>query len=563
MDPAAYIRRRNVRFGAASSVFALMYAASLVLGWNVSRYGACRIGSLRTWLLTGALAVCVAVVGYLLLRLMSSPRIHFLRSRLHDAMRHPVAVTWLLVCLAWLPVVIARWPGDFCFDAMFQTGWILPESAGVPKYWASINGWHPPLHSLWLGGSIALGQTLFHSYSAGLALYTVSQVLVFSWCVSRVVAYAYETGHTAVYVVCLAFAALFSGFSVYATMTTKDVVFSGVLALSALWVYRTVREELPSRPLWLWVFQGGALFLFSILMRNNALHAYLLFAVVALIAHMIHRFDVRLVFIALVPAMVLAVLITGPGYRLLGIRPGPAKEMMSVPAVQLSSVMVDHAPELAADEREYIDRLVPDWSKYDHDTLADQTKARFNADLVKEDPLRFARVYFSLALRYPGNYFNAWALISAGYWSQATSYFDETAAFTWPLMCPYDAVRAVLEPFLAIPFDTPVPALSESLDAALASHGEVNIPVVNLLYKASTWFWLAIAYVFVSIAFRVPVSRTMPVVILLAYCFTLMLGPGSLYRYASPLFASIPLMLVMFCDAAADAKRAADLEPRS
>lgn len=552
---SAYGCRQSLRLWVVSVVFALLYAASLILGWNLTRYGACQTGAARTWLAIGLLAAVVSVMSYFLLRLISFHRFHLLQSRSHKDMQHPVLATWLVLCLAWLPVVIARWPGDFSFDAMWQTAWILPESAGVPEYWAEINGWHPPLHSLWLGGSVALGKSLFHSYSVGLALYTVSQMLIFSWCVARVVAYAYETKHVVLYVVSLAFAALFSGFSVYVTMTTKDVVFSGILALSSLWVYRTVREDHPPRLYWLWMVQGSVLFLFAILMRNNALHAYLIFAVIALIAHMAHRFNARLVFAALVPAIAIALFITGPFYRLLGIDPGPSKEMMSVPAVQLSSVMVDHASDLTEDDRAYIELLIPDWAKYDHDILADQTKQRFKTDLVKDDPIRFMRVYLSLALRYPGDFFNAWALLSAGYWSQSTTYFDESAAVTWPLMCPYDAVRAEIEPFLSIPFEIPVPELSKALDSFLMSHVEAKIPVVNLLYKASTWFWIAIAFVFVSIAFRVPMGHVMPVVILLGYCLTLLLGPGSLYRYASPLFVSIPLLLVMFCDVIAEARQ--------
>lgn len=118
----------------------------------------------------------------------------------------------------------------------------------------------------------------------------------------------------------------------------------------------------------------------------------------------------------------------------------------------------------------------------------------------------------------------------------------------YPLMCPYDAVRGVLPQYLSVPFERPIPSLSDAVDSMLATRFEAHVPVLNLLFKASTWFWFVMAYVFACIALRAPVSYVMPAAVLLAYCLTLFLGPGSLYRYASPLFTSLPLLLVMMSD---------------
>lgn len=543
-----WAERFQVRFAVASAVFSVLYATSLVIGRNLAQTGACAIGSRATWVAVLLLALPLAVACYLALSYISSERFARRRVARGGRISHPFTLAWLVICIAWIPVLVARWPGDFSFDAMWQTAFIVPDKSNISDYWSHLNAWHPPLHSLWLAGSLLLGQALFDSYGAGLAFYTVTQVLVFSLCIARVVSYAYESGHPVIYGACLAFAALFSGFSVYATMTTKDVVFSGILALVVLWVYRTVRGDYSQLNERGWLLRGFALFLIAQLMRNNALHAFLVVVVVALIFHAMRAFDARKLLIALIPAIVLSMAITGPVYRALGIKPGPSKEVMSVPSVQLSSVLVDHGSELDPNERSYIEQLVPDWEKYDRNTLADATKEHFNTALVASDPLRFAAIYGKLALRYPGIFINAWALLSAGYWSQAVPYADEAAVVQLPLMCPYDAVRGILPQYLSVPFERPVEALSSAVDAMLASRFETRIPIVGLLYQASTWFWLLVAYVFACIALRAPVKRIVPAVVLLGYCLTLFLGPGSLYRYASPLFTSIPLVLIMVAD---------------
>lgn len=185
----------------------------------------------------------IRVLYFLACRVAGVLRLRDSRSRTFFDLTHPLLFSWMLIIAAWLPVVLARWPGDFCFDAMWQTAFILPDKTNIPEYWAHLNSWHPPLHSLWLGGSLYLGWSLFQSYSIGLALYTVSQVLLFSFCVARVVSYVYERGHCVLFIFSLLAACLFSGFAVYATMTTKDVAFSGLFSLSVLWVYRSVTDD--------------------------------------------------------------------------------------------------------------------------------------------------------------------------------------------------------------------------------------------------------------------------------------------------------------------------------
>lgn len=103
--------------------------------------------------------------------------------------------------------------------------------------------------------------------------------------------------------------------------------------------------------------------------------------------------------------------------------------------------------------------------------------------------------------------------------------------------------------------------MSDAVDAMTAPRFEAHVPVVNLLFKASIWFWLTIAHVFVCISLHAPAGRAMPAVVLLVNCLTLFLGPGSLYRYASPLFTSLPVLLVMLADFVRAADRTARARP--
>lgn len=536
----------------ASVAFAVLYALSLQLGINLSKTGTLCLGETATWffvfLMTAVSVFCI----FLACRVAGVLRLRDSRSRTFFDLTHPLLFSWMLIIAAWLPVVLARWPGDFCFDAMWQTAFILPDKTNTPEYWAHLNSWHPPLHSLWLGGSLYLGWSLFQSYSIGLALYTVSQVLLFSFCVARVVSYVYERGHCVLFIFSLLAACLFSGFAVYATMTTKDVAFSGLFSLSVLWVYRSVTDDYD-RKRGAWLLSGFSFFLLSMLLRNNAIHAYILITVILAVARMTGKTEIKDLISPLGAAIVCALLITGPLYAACGIEPGPAKEVMSVPSVQLSSVLKDHRAELSDEDVSYLTRLIPDWEKYDHSLLADETKMRFDTSLVSEDPIRFASLYVRLAIAFPGSYLNAWSLLSAGYWSQAIDYSaSETGCLSFPLMCPYEAVRGTLPEYLAIPFERPVPVLSDILDKVLSLQVECKIPFVGVLFRAATWFWLLLASIAVSYATSTPFRRLLPSLLLLSYCTTLFLGPGSIYRYASPLFICAPLILMLIIELAGE-----------
>lgn len=227
------------------------------------------------------------------------------------------------------------------------------------------------------------------------------QVLLFSFCVARIVSYVYERGHCALFIFSLLAVCLFSGYAVYATMTTKDVAFSGLFSLSVLWVYRSVADDYDRKRGLAWLLNGFSFFLLPMLLRNKALHAYILFAVILAFARMAGKMEIKALISPLCAAIVCAMLITGPLYAACGIEPGPAKEVMSVPSVQLSSVLKDHRAELSDEDVSYLTRLIPDWEKYDHSLLADETKMRFDTSLVSEDPIRFASLYVRLAIAFP------------------------------------------------------------------------------------------------------------------------------------------------------------------
>ncbi len=79
---------------------------------------------------------------------------------------------WGLMFLAWIPGLLAAWPGVFVVDNVFQMKWYLE---------GTISAHHPILHTYLLGGCLKLGKQILGSYEAGVALLAVLQMLFLSF----------------------------------------------------------------------------------------------------------------------------------------------------------------------------------------------------------------------------------------------------------------------------------------------------------------------------------------------------------------------------------------------
>ena len=91
---------------------------------------------------------------------------------------------WLLpsalIFVMYLPVFLAVYPGFFVYDAQDELMQVVTRSFSTH---------HPLVHVLMLGGIIQLVHKLTGSYNAGIACYTVFQMLVmagiFGWCIRK------------------------------------------------------------------------------------------------------------------------------------------------------------------------------------------------------------------------------------------------------------------------------------------------------------------------------------------------------------------------------------------
>ena len=171
-------------------------------------------------------------------------------------------IVWFLIFVAYLPIFLWSWPGNFVYDAPFQMAEVV---------WDGYNTHHPLLHTLLMGAAYKFGVSLGDA-STGFQFYTLLQMLVLSAAFAYCAHYLYRRGVPRVYRVCVVlWFALFPMHAMFSISATKDVMFAAFF----LWFLILVVRLLFDREQFRWYTYAGLVFsgVLSCLMRHNTVYA--------------------------------------------------------------------------------------------------------------------------------------------------------------------------------------------------------------------------------------------------------------------------------------------------
>ncbi|MBE0601565.1 MAG: hypothetical protein IH607_07225 [Firmicutes bacterium] len=154
--------------------------------------------------------------------------------------RYPAGLYALFVLLCWLPYLVALWPGSVSAGAALQ----MQELSGA----LAPGTQEPLLQTGLIGLALWIGQGVFGSTDAAVALFCVVQALLMAWLIGRAVVLIAGGGAPKWLILAsLFFFALCPVFPLYAFAVSADTSF----ALAALWLmtvaWRAVSGRIPTR----------------------------------------------------------------------------------------------------------------------------------------------------------------------------------------------------------------------------------------------------------------------------------------------------------------------------
>lgn len=462
-------------------------------------------------------------------KLCGCTRPHLLENVFNGGWRY-FLIVWGILFVCWIPALLAGYPGIYGYDSAVQVTYLAPGS--------QLNAHHPILHTLYLYGSLRLGELCFGSTQAGMLIYALTQMLALS------AAFAYACRFLAKrkagiwwQVGLIAYFALWPINAILSISSTKDVLFSAIFLLLVLFTWDMAKQPDTFFHSWPRIFRYVLTVFFMCAMRNNGI--YVLIVAIPFILILLRRYWKRAACVC-AACLLLYGVYTGPVYTLLNVRDGSIREALSVPLQQLARVAYYAKDQLTEEEYAQICEIIPEERLSSYTSrIADPIKNHLRADVFEENPGRYIKLWIKLGLKFPGVYIDSFLSNNFGFWYPDMAFPDP------PAWHPYlEFKNAVTPTFKVVKMETKSPALLKFYQDIAYNTVHQKIPVVSMLFSPGFSFWLLFIYLLAVLYFK-KYRLLLPGLYLFLLWGTLLLGPVVLLRYVYPLMITTPCLWIL------------------
>ena len=450
-------------------------------------------------------------------------------SRLFDKTgdRKLLLIVWAVIFLSWLPAFLVLYPGVLSYDMISQVGSAME---GIT------NNHHPVLHTWLIGRFMRLGKRIFGNYEAGIGLLSLTQMVLLSYALARVVLLlkkhkvpAWAVGTTGLF-----YAVWFMNACLSVTMI-KDTLHAAFLVLFVCHFTEIVRDPAAyyHRKSNLIVLPFVAFFMCAT--RNNGIHIYLFcFAILLLLR--IGQSKKAKAYIGLIVSILLPVfaykIYSGPVFASLGIAQGEVREALCIPIQQLQRVAVLRADELTEEQTRQMDYYIDnlnwmegvDGRQYDP-FFADPAKSCFYSEHYNNDPVAFWKFYLKTGMQFSKEYVVAFLSNTLGFW------YPGYYGFSYVM---YDNYAPEV---FAVPLERKSILDSRTLQSYYSSVCGADLwrklPVVRIFFVPGFAAWLLLYALAVQVRKKGFLKKLFPLFLPLIGQFGIMLlSPMSSFRYS-------------------------------
>lgn len=328
---------------------------------------------------------------------------------------------WLIgaLCLsaAWIPYFLIYYPGFIFGDSLASIFQAL-------EFWGLSNH-HPILYTFFIKGCLTIGMGL-KDINLGCAIYTILQMLYISFILSYLVCWIRNKGISPrICVGLMVFFAFVPFIPLNSIAMWKDPIFSASLTLWTLLLFDFVLSNgsiIKEKPRFIPIYIITLLILcFS---RNNGFYI-VLFSIVAFIFIIaINRrkkilYHTKKLLLSTISVAVFVGFITGPVYTHFDLQGEPV-ESLGIFLNQMARVAALDG-NMSASDAAYMDALLPleEYPSTYRPCVVDLLKwdENFDQDYLNNHLSDFIKTYFSLFIKNPVCYIDAWELNTFGYWA--------------------------------------------------------------------------------------------------------------------------------------------------
>lgn len=541
--------RPNKRITIISAVFAVLFATSMIMGCNAARNGGIKAEDPVPWI-AGLLSFVIAltVMNVYLRRTSANAGVMSkgpagIRKRRAELLRN-----WAVMFVCWMPVFLAEYPGFFVYDAIDE------YTAVATRHFTTH---HPLLHTLALGGFVRAGEVFLGSANAGIAVFILAQMLLlslmFAWVVS---------GLNRFRLFALLWYALFPTVVMFALCSVKDTSFAAAMTVAVILTVRVLEgSDSASDHICL-----AAALLLMMLLRHNAVYAYIIYACVMGGFLAATRSGEK--FRRIMPALGLAALLVIYGcisavltYACRA-EDHEHQEMLTVPIQQLARTWSVYADEFSSEELETLYAILPEDSlRHYTPELSDPVKIGFDNNAYELDPARYRRLWFELFKRHPLSYINAWLDTSYGYYYPyaVVNVYQGHQAFTFTYT---DSSYFGYEVEYPGERHSLIPVIDRFYRWLSLDDDIQRIPVIARFFSMGAMFWVY-AFGIAVFIYRRRWPQVIAFMLPLAVWATLLAGPTFLPRYTVFWWFMLPYLIYCIGALASDQDSTDNKEERA
>lgn len=435
--------------------------------------------------------------------------------------------------LCWLPCYLSIFPGNFFYDASFE-------------YYQLRDGFtrsFPLLHSAIITRILYASERLTGSYNAGIATYTIAQMLFAAALFAHILKKLYGLGLPPLVLTTItAYYALFPTIHLILTCTVRDVLFSILITWLVYLLFLFVREpeffSLARNR-----FCLSTVLVFTVLARNNnsgPLLPFLLAVICILLCWMQGKRHLKK---SLSFTVMTLVLFFGANQALEAIcQPlynPPPSFAMSLPAQMIVRTYMLHKDEWPEEDVQQFESFFTMETLEYFPQNADPAKG--NLQIYYSNLRPFLRLFIKIGLKYPSCYMDALLSATRQMWfpdavidGYSVRKFDryEKSYLYFGQQTEEIGTRMNLLPHVF--------AFYEKIGLWISFE---KIPVISMLFSIGFQVWCLLNAVF-YVAYRKCTKLLLPLMILLLYTLISAFTPLVLLRYFAALFLSAPFILL-------------------
>ena len=432
------------------------------------------------------------------------------------------SLVFSFVLLCWFPYCLRFFPGLVTNDSIDAIDFVLTNLKGIDNH-------HPVFFTLLIYIPIIIGKVKFHSIITGIAMYTLIQMFIMASIFASTIVFLYKR-KVSIYVILLVllYYALMPMHALHSVTMWKDVIFAGFFVLLTVEMIKMV-DRYNNQEL---TFKKEIGFIIVALLctffRNNAIYMLIIVFILCLFIFKKSRKVIAMSFGIIIVSYFL---ITGPGFKLFGVKQTETTEYVSIPLQQVARMVYKGAP-ITLKEEKLINKLVPIEiiRKRYRPQLVDTIKwhEEYNNDVLSKNKGKYLKLWLNLCYRNPQIALEAQAASTLGYWYPNVVYWFNPEGLVNEKYGNYITPKSS-------------DSTTKRIDNALGS----TSAIYNIEWNIALWLYVII--IFGTISFKKKKwLGIVPYLPLLGLWFTLIIATPvySEFRYIYSAFTALPLLII-------------------